>query len=191
MNSFDKNVYNFVIKFFDIFDETTNIVVKLISTLGSTIVILTVIFSLFILFKNKKYCIYTGIACLLGCIIENVLKIIIKKPRPTEFWPISIEKTYSFPSGHAFMSVVLYGMLIYFINKEVKNKYVRYIGTCIFSLIIFLVGFSRIYLGVHYATDVIGGYILALIFLIIYIKFVVERKDKDKSKKIKNKKKKK
>ena len=138
MNAFDQNVYNFITNIFNVFNPKTVLVFKLLTTLGSTIVIVTIIFSLFVLFKNKKYFFHTGIACLIGMIIENILKILIKKPRPTEFWPLSYEKTYSFPSGHAFMSMVLFGMFIYFINKDVKNKKIRYVGTCIFSLLILI-----------------------------------------------------
>lgn len=186
MNRFDQLIYNFVIGIFKVFDTKTVLFFKMVTTLGSTIVICTIIFSLFLLFKKKKYFLHTGIACLLGVIIESILKIIIKKPRPTdEFWPLTNETTYSFPSGHSFMSMVLYGMLIYFVCKEVKNKKLRYFAVCIFSLIIFLVGLSRIYLGVHYATDVVGGYILGLVFLVLYIKLVIEKNDR-KEKKIKS-----
>ena len=184
MNSFDQYIYNFIVSIFSISNTKTILFFKLATTLGSTIVICTVIFSLFLLFKDKKYFFHVAIASFLGVILESLLKIIIKKPRPTEFWPLTSETTYSFPSGHSFMSMLVFGMIIYFIIKEVKNKKIRYLSVSIFSLIIFIVGLSRIYLGVHYPTDVVGGYILALIYLIAYIKLVIERKDR-KDKKLK------
>lgn len=175
---FDAAVYKLITSILNVLDSKTILAMKFITTLGSSIVILTVILSLFILFKDKKYCWYTAMGCLFGAIIENVIKLIVRRPRPEEFWPLTVEKTYSFPSGHTFMSVVLYGLLIYFINKEVKSKKIRYIGTCLFSLIIFLVSVSRLYLGVHYATDVLGGLVLGLIYLIIYIKFIIEQSER-------------
>ena len=175
---FDAAVYKFITSVLNVLSQPTIIAMKFITTLGSTIVVCTVIFSLFILFKDKKYFWYTGIACAVGVLFEHLLKHIVKRPRPEEFWPLTVENTYSFPSGHTFISVVLYGLLIYFINKNVKSKKLRYIGTCIFSLIIFLVSVSRIYLGVHYATDVAGGLVLRLVFLIAYIKLVIERKER-------------
>lgn len=181
---FDAAVYKLITSILNVLDSKTILAMKFITTLGSSIVILTVILSLFILFKDKKYCWYAAMGCLFGVIIENVLKLIVRRPRPEEFWPLTVENTYSFPSGHTFMSVVLYGLLIYFINKEVKSKKLRYIGTCIFSLIIFLVAVSRIYLGVHYATDVVGGLILGLLYLVLYIKLIIERTER-KDKKIK------
>ena len=180
---FDAPVYKLITTLLNVLDPTTILIMKFITTLGSAIVICTVIFSLFILFKDKKYFFHAGVSCLIGCISENILKLLVRRPRPEEFWPLTVEKTYSFPSGHTFMSVVLYGIIIYFINKDVKSKKLRYLGTCIFSLIIFLVAVSRLYLGVHYATDVAGGLILGLLFLIAYIKLFVERQER-KDKKI-------
>lgn len=181
---FDAPVYKLITTLLNVLDPTTILIMKFITTLGSSIVICTVIFSLFVLLKDKKYFWYTAIACLVGSAFEHILKIIIRRPRPEEFWPLTVEKTYSFPSGHTFMSVVLYGLLIYYINKNVKSKKLRYLGTCIFSLIIFLVAVSRLYLGVHYATDVVGGLILGTIYLIAFIILVIERKER-KDKKLK------
>lgn len=185
---FDSAVYNFITNIFIVTDYRWVFFFKMATTLGSSIVVCTIIFSLLILFKDKKYFLHTGLACLIGILFESLLKIIIKRPRPTEFWPLASASTYSFPSGHSFIVMVLFGMLIYFTYKEIKNKKIQYLLTGIFSIIILLVGVSRIFLGIHYPTDVIGGYVIGLVFLICYIKLVIEHKDNKNKKKTKKEK---
>ena len=80
-----------------------------------------------------------------------------------------MEKSYSFPSGHSMISVLFFGSIIYLVNKyNVKHKKLI---TFSLSTFVLLVGISRIYLGVHYLTDVVGGYLLGFIvlFLIIHL----------------------
>ncbi len=104
------------------------------------------------------------------------LKQFFNRPRPLT--PLLREaKGLSFPSGHAFMSFVFFGLLIYVINKKVENKLLKY------SLIIFLlcfvlmIGLSRIYLRVHYASDVIAGFSMGLMWLVIsmWIIHIIEK----------------
>lgn len=67
------------------------------------------------------------------------------------------------------VSMAFYGFLIYLIYKNVKNKYIKVISILLLSTLILLIGASRIYLGVHYASDVIGGFLIAISYLILYI----------------------
>ncbi|MEC4630607.1 phosphatase PAP2 family protein, partial [Bacillus safensis] len=69
-----------------------------------------------------------------------------------------MESGYSFPSGHAMVAASFYGFLAYMLKQADLKKSQRYAFTVLNALIVFLVGCSRIYLGVHYATDVIGGF---------------------------------
>ena len=64
-----------------------------------------------------------------------------------------------------------YGFLIYLIYKEVKNKKIKYPLIVFLSILILLIGISRIYLGAHYATDVIGGWIIGAVYLDFFIKY--------------------
>lgn len=94
-----------------------------------------------------------------------LLKALFKRKRP--LYPLEVAKGLSFPSGHAIMSVTFYGLLIYIIFQTIKDKSVKW--PLIISLIIFiqLIGFSRVYLRVHYASDVAVGYITGFLWLLV------------------------
>ena len=78
------------------------------------------------------------------------------------------------------VSMAFYGYLIYLIYKYVKNKYIKWGLITLLSILIVSIGTSRIYLGVHYTSDVLGGFLIAVSYLIIYIsgvnKFLIEKK---------------
>ena len=79
-----------------------------------------------------------------------------------------MESGYSFPSGLAMVAASFYGFLAYMLKQADLKKSQRYAFTVLNALIVFLVGCSRIYLGVHYATDVIGGFCVSVMYLILY-----------------------
>ncbi|MFH1990459.1 MAG: phosphatase PAP2 family protein [Patescibacteria group bacterium] len=125
------------------------------------------------LMRKKRETGFLAVALVSGEIIKELLKILIHRQRPDESLALIQESGYSFPSGHAVMSVIFYGMICYFIYQVCKNKWQRIISLIITVVLVFLIGFSRIYLGVHWASDVftgwfIGGAILA--FFIVKLK---------------------
>ena len=154
-------------------------IAKFITNFGGAIFIAVVAIFLAIIIKNKKI----GISILTNLVIitglNQLFKRILQRPRPTEYRIIQ-ETGYSFPSGHSMISMAFYGYLIYLIYKHVKNKYIKWISISLLSILICLIGISRIYLGVHYTSDVLGGFLISISYLVIYIsavnKFLMEDK---------------
>lgn len=170
ISGFDNNIYNLISNI--ISDRMTSIM-KFITFLGSSYTIITITL-LLILFSNDR--IYYCINLISIFIINQLLKIIVARPRPVDI-NIIIEKGYSFPSGHSMVSMAVYGLLIYFIYKKIEDKFLKWFLTVLISILIILIGISRIYLGVHFASDVLCGFILSLIWLILFIS-IIEKKRK-------------
>ena len=97
------------------------------------------------------------------------IKLGIHRPRPGESVAYYLEKSYSFPSGHATIAMAFYGFLIYFFVRLEGRLRSSYSISLVLSLLIFLIGFSRIYLGVHYLSDVLGGYLVGGMWLLLAI----------------------
>ena len=155
-----------IISTFLISDFTTPIA-KFITNFGGAIFLIILTITLFVLIKNKKI----GLSIILNLIVitglNQILKYILQRPRPTEYRLIE-ETGFSFPSGHSMVSMAFYGYLIYLIYKYVKNKYLKWISIVLLSILICSIGISRIYLGVHYTSDVLGGFLISLSYLIVY-----------------------
>lgn len=177
-----ENVLNREIAIFDTYIYTkisllkTNIatnIFKIITQFGSAVFLIGISVISLIILKNKK--IGVSIALNLVCIglLNALLKNIIQRPRPVGFRLIE-ETGYSFPSGHSMASMAFYGLIIYFVFKYVKNKPVKITICTILNLLIILIGVSRIYLGVHYASDVIAGFIVSIGYLVVYISIVLK-----------------
>ena len=151
-----------------IISDTITPIAKVITQFGGAIFLITLSIILLIVIKNKKIGILIWINLAISTIINQILKNIIQRPRPTEFRIIN-ENGYSFPSGHSMASAAFYGFLIYLIYKKVKNKYLKWILITLLSILIVLVGASRVYLGVHYTSDVIAGILISTSYLIMFI----------------------
>lgn len=146
---------------------------KTITVFGSAKVLVGITLVSFIILRNKR--IPTCIALNLVTIgaLNQVLKLIIQRPRPEGFRLIE-ETGYSFPSGHSMASMAFYGLIIYFIFKYVKNRKLKIAICTMLALLIVSIGISRIYLGVHYASDVIAGFVISIAYLVVYITIVVK-----------------
>lgn len=133
-------------------------------------VILTFTLSLIIIlliFNKKKYITPLVVSILGSQLFVQITKLIIHRTRPIN--SLFIESSYSFPSGHAAMSIAFYGFITYILTKNIKRWDTKI--NIIFAEIIItiIIGFSRLYLGVHFLSDVIGGYLIGIMWLIIAI----------------------
>lgn len=135
---------------------------KLCSILGSTWFYVILVLTLVIL-KNKKD-IWVGIHLLIIQGMNRIIKALVKRPRPPQIYHLVKETNYSFPSGHSMSAMIGYGLLIIEVYQS-SLKYKKLIMTLL-AMMILLIGLSRIYLGVHYFSDVIGGYLIALSYLL-------------------------
>jgi undecaprenyl-diphosphatase len=93
-----------------------------------------------------------------SAVLNQLLKGLFARPRPFFEHPLVFETSYSFPSGHAMESFVVYGMLAYFAVLALKSWRARTAIVFGMALLVLLIGFSRLYLGVHYFSDVVAGY---------------------------------
>ena len=93
-----------------------------------------------------------------SAVLNQLLKGLFERPRPYFEHPLLIEPSYPFPSGHAMESFVVYGMLVYFAVLALRSWKARVAVVCGAALLVVLIGFSRMYLGVHYFSDVLAGY---------------------------------
>ena len=143
-------------------------IAKFITNFGGAIFLIILTILLLVVLKNKKVGLSICINLVVVTILNQLLKRLLQRPRPTEFRIIE-ETGYSFPSGHSMVSMAFYGYLIYLIYRFVKNKYLKWISIVLLSLLICLIGISRIYLGVHYTSDVLGGFLISISYLVIYI----------------------
>jgi len=162
---FDERGY-FIVQKYLISDSITPIA-KCITNLANAYWLIGFSFFLLIVIKDKKIGIYSAINLVLSASTNFILKQIIQRPRPVGHRLID-EKGYSLPSGHSMVSMAFYGFLIYLIYKNVKNKYLKVFSIILLSILIICIGVSRIYLGVHYTSDVITGFLIAISYLIIF-----------------------
>ena len=168
--------YDFISKY--IISENLTPIVKFITNLGGTIFLISLTILLLIIFlfkfKNKKIGFAIVINIINSALLNMILKNILQRPRPEEFRIISVTG-YSFPSGHSMNSMAFYGFLIYLIYIKIENKYIKWALISILSVLIILVGISRIYLGVHYTSDVLAGFLISIVYLILYINIINQK----------------
>ena len=174
LSNIDESVYKFITS--NMNNTTTNIY-KVITFFGSTIFMVglcVLLLVLFIILKKNIYGYIISGTLIFSTIMNNVIKVIIRRERP--IYMIVRETTFSFPSGHTMASVSMYGILIYLINKSNTNKKLKIILSIILGMIPLMVATSRIYLGAHYFSDILGAIMLATIVLLISTKYIKDKK---------------
>jgi undecaprenyl-diphosphatase len=102
-----------------------------------------------------------------AAILNTTLKLTFHRARPQPFFDLLAPKSYSFPSGHSLASFCFFGALATVLTARIENKKINPVIWVTCGLMILLIGLSRIYLGVHYTTDVLAGYAAALIWIAV------------------------
>ena len=111
-------------------------------------------------------------ASLLALGVNSLLKIFLHRPRPDTLYVGAMKfKTFSFPSGHAFGAMVVYGLLTYLAYRALPTPW-NVVALIVGGLLIFFIGISRIYLGAHFPTDVLGGWALGALVLFLIIHYI-------------------
>lgn len=148
-------------------------VVKILTILGDKkfILVLVVAISAALWFSKHKADAYMMCLNLFNIVVLNKgIKYLVRRERPLD---MLIEKDgFSFPSGHSMLSLGVYGFLMFLIYKSNLSKKYKTILMTILTITIILVGLTRMYLGVHYPSDVIGGYLITGAYLIVFITII-------------------
>lgn len=157
----DSYAYDIIIKLRSPFCDN---LFKIVSFLFSTYAIIIYCIIFLIILKNRKYSYYIIYMMLSEVLINNVIKIIFRRPRPSNL-ALVIENTYSFPSGHTMAACIITYLIGNYISKKYSAK--KYLITSLEIIIILLVGSSRVYLGVHYFTDIIGAILISIAIILL------------------------
>ena len=157
-NSIDQFMESFVL---GIRNESLTNIMTIITNFGGAYALMAISVLLLIIKRNRKFSLLVVINLITVFLSSQILKIIIRRDRPLEIF-LTNATGYSYPSGHTMVGSAFYIYLTYLICQSIKNKAIKILLYIITFILVLLIGFSRIYLGVHYTTDVMGGLILAI-----------------------------
>ncbi len=180
IDALDENIHNYVIGIRS--DGLTNVMIT-ITNICSIYAIIAISLLLLFIIKNKKTPIAIIINLIFVTLISQICKFAIQRERPIGINLIK-ESGYSYPSGHSMVSMAFFGFIAYLIYKNLKSKVLKALLIISIFIGIILIGFSRIYLGVHYFSDVIAGFFLSIAYLMVFIHYYKKytiKEDKDES----------
>ncbi|MBA2621977.1 MAG: phosphatase PAP2 family protein [Acidobacteria bacterium] len=158
---------------------------KFFSVLGSTLflIALGVLVAAAFFYLLRKRALVLFLATTLGStIILTVLKATFQRARPDAYFDYALPLSYSFPSGHSLSSLCFYGILAWLVAARLKNKAAKIAVWTFAAALILLIGLSRVYLGVHYPSDVLAGYAAGVVWVVTVGlgDFFLQRKETDK-----------
>ena len=148
-----------------------------ISFIGSSLFLATASIAMFLWFMSRNWrrdAYLFGITMLGAAILNTTLKLTFKRPRPVPFFNLLAPESFSFPSGHSLASFCFFGALATILAARIHNRVIHVVVWSVSAVLVFLIGLSRIYLGVHYTTDVLAGFTAALIW-VLTVSFVERR----------------
>ncbi|MDD4367113.1 MAG: phosphatase PAP2 family protein [Eubacteriales bacterium] len=116
---------------------------------------------------RRKAGISVSIAALLSTLVKAVIKTAVARPRPEESFFLIEQSGFAYPSGHAMTGMAVYLLLFVLTREYITDSRKKNLLSVIFVFVAFAVGISRVYLGVHFPTDVIGGWVLGAATVIV------------------------
>lgn len=176
-NGFDNTVFNYLRA--HVVTPRLTPVMKTITFLGSSTFLLPAYILLIIYFfykKEKRRSVEILLIGSLGILLTDLMKTFYHRARPAQPL-ISPLQSFSFPSGHAMSAFIFYGLLTYLVWKTQLNRTYKTVATVLLATIAVAVGFSRMYLRVHYPSDVVAGFCLGLAWISFAI-WVLEKSKK-------------
>jgi undecaprenyl-diphosphatase len=117
--------------------------------------------------KRRRAAVVFGVAALGAEALDQIMKLLFDRPRPEPFFGLASPITHSFPSGHAMVSCCFFGVLAMILAAREPSHARRVAIFAGAALLVALMGFSRVYLGFHYPTDVLAGYAAAVVWLAV------------------------
>lgn len=146
-------------------------IMQSISDLAHPVVLVVMLLVIEVFAPGRRPGLCAAVNLVLATLLNLLLKTLIQRPRP-EGYRLVAESGFSFPSGHSMVAMAFYGLLIWMVWHYEKDALVHRLGVIGFGLVIVLVGLSRIYLGVHYASDVLAGFCASIAWLGVYTKLL-------------------
>lgn len=144
-------------------------VMKIITYMGNWQTITAICLILLAFSKTRvTYGVPLSIGAIFVSLVNKGIKAIVSRMRPDQAMFLIEQGGWSFPSGHSITSMFFFGMLIWLIRRNVQNRRLANILTMLLAIPMILVGVSRVYLGVHYPTDVLAGWCLGIIAIALF-----------------------
>lgn len=168
LSVFDNTIYGYLRT---LISEDMTDLMKLITTFGSGLILILIsLICICVFWRNKRYSFSSkmvGLNLAAASVLNEAFKVIFHRERP-DILRLAEAGGFSFPSGHSMMSMSFYGFIAYLLYVNMKSRW-KYLIISLFSIIILLIGISRVYLGVHYASDVLAGFSAGLAWLAVFI----------------------
>jgi diacylglycerol kinase/membrane-associated phospholipid phosphatase len=142
------------------------------TALASPAVLLLVCFAIVLGIRRHEYRVPLMLNLILCILLNLSLKNLFQRARPADVMALAVESGYSFPSGHAMSAACFYGFLIFLTWRLCRSRPKKALLMGLLSAVILLVGISRVYLGVHFFSDVLGSFFVSVGYLIAYTALV-------------------
>lgn len=167
----DDQIYAFVAGFFS---KKATKIFRFVTRFGSVEVILPIWILTLIIYRDRRKSMLSTLNLLLVLALNQGLKLVFARPRPAVV-KLAEASGFSFPSGHSMISMAFYGFMLFLLLKSDYMPSLKVMASILAAGLILSIGISRIYLGVHYTTDVIAGFCLSLAYLILFTD-IIEKK---------------